>query len=208
MIFFDLDGTLIDSNNVWLQIDLDFLAQRHLPYTKAYSDYVSHATYQDAAAYTKSCFGLSESVDEIVQIWSDMACEAYANTIPLKPFVWDFLTLQQAKGEPMGIVTSCMDHLCHAVLKRTGIDRFFSSITTVRESKKGKQNPDLFLLAARKAGMAPPSCMVFEDSPVACESARKTGMQVIGVYDPFFAEYGQEMQRICHQYIHSFQELL
>ncbi len=90
MIFFDLDGTLIDSNNLWLQIDLDFLAQRHLPYTKAYSDYVSHATYQDAAAYTKSCFGLSESVDEIVQIWSDMAYEAYANTIPSSPLSGTF----------------------------------------------------------------------------------------------------------------------
>ena len=208
MTFFDLDGTLIDSNGIWLEIDRAFLAKRRLAYTRAYSDVVARLPYREAATYTKACFDLPESVDEIVQSWSDMAYEAYCTTIPLKPFVLEYLTLLHRRQEPMGIVTSCMDHLCSAVLERTGIRPLFSSITTARETPDGKRSPDLFLLAAKKAGVEPRQCIVFEDSPSACESARNAGMQVIGVYDPFFADDKPAMQRICQRYINSFSELL
>lgn len=208
MTIFDLDGTLIDSNGVWLQIDLNFLAQRNLPYTRAYSEYVSHAPYRDAAAYTKAFFNLPESVDTIVQIWSDMALEAYSSTIELKPGVLPYLTALRDKGETMAIATSCMDHLCDAVLEQTGIRSFFSSVTTVRETKLGKRSPELFLLAAQKERADPKDCIVYEDSPVACQSARLADMQVVGVYDPFFAKEEPEMRRICQTYIYSFFDLL
>ena len=167
MTIFDLDGTLIDSNGVWLQIDLKFLEDRGLLHSREYSEYVSHATYQNAAAYTKSLFHLPETAAEILQIWSEMAYEAYAKTIRLKPFARDYLSLLSSRGETMAIATSCMDHLCSAVLEQTGIRPFFSSVTTVREISRDKSSPDIFLLAAEKEGVAPAQCTVFEDSPYA-----------------------------------------
>ena len=43
MIFFDLDGTLIDSNGVWLQVDEEFLSKRGLVSTPEYIQMVSHS---------------------------------------------------------------------------------------------------------------------------------------------------------------------
>ena len=42
MLFFDLDGTLIDSNSVWKEVDRTFLERRGLPYTKEYYQGVAH----------------------------------------------------------------------------------------------------------------------------------------------------------------------
>jgi beta-phosphoglucomutase-like phosphatase (HAD superfamily) len=208
MKLFDLDGTLIDSNGVWLQIDLDFLSARGLPYSRSYSDYVSHVTYQQAAQYTKDCFQLAESTEEIMAVWSDMALDAYTHHIPLKDGVLDYLEQEVRKGESLAIVTSCMDHLCHAVLHRHGILDLFAQITTVREVARDKKFPDIYLLAARKAGVSPAGCTMFEDSPSAAQGAKSAGMRVVGVYDPFFAPYEEELRRSCDGYIHSFRELL
>ena len=53
MLFFDLDGTLVDSSGIWLQIDLDFTARRGLAHTQEYHDFVIHSTAPVAAQFTK-----------------------------------------------------------------------------------------------------------------------------------------------------------
>lgn len=45
MYLFDMDGTLIDSNDVWKDVDREFLARRGLPYTKAYYEGVAHTIF-------------------------------------------------------------------------------------------------------------------------------------------------------------------
>lgn len=208
MKLFDLDGTLIDSNGVWTQIDRDFLSARGLPYSREYSDSVAHVTYQQAAQYTKDCFGLKESPDEIMQIWSDMALDAYAHQIPLKDGVREYLEQESRKGESLAIVTSCMEHLCSAVLARHGIRKFFRHITTTEEVSRDKKFPDIYLLAAQKAGVSPADCTMYEDSPAAVKGARSAGMRVVGVYDSFFAAQEAAMREFCDGYINSFRELL
>ncbi|MCC8121411.1 MAG: HAD family phosphatase [Oscillospiraceae bacterium] len=208
MILFDLDGTLIDSNGVWTQIDIDFLAQRGHPCPKEYSAAVAHMTFPEAARYTKARFSLRESPEEIQRIWLSMAQEQYSSRIPLKEGVLDYLLQQSAQGVPMGIVTSCMEPLCTAVLRQHGIEGLFCQVTTTAQVAKSKSSPDVYLLAARQAGLPPQECTVFEDSPVAARSARGAGMQVVGVYDFFYADCRQEMTALCHQYIESFSQLL
>ena len=65
---FDFDGTLADSMYVWSKVDEDFLAQRNIPVTEEYTDKMRGMFFETAAAYTKNTYGLSESVEEIMQI--------------------------------------------------------------------------------------------------------------------------------------------
>ena len=59
MHFFDLDGTLLDSNGIWLDIDRDFLAMHGIsPVPEDYTEYVTHHSFPEAAAYTRRRFGL------------------------------------------------------------------------------------------------------------------------------------------------------
>ena len=92
MYFFDLDGTLLDSNGIWLDIDIEFLGRRGIsPVPEDYTDYVTHHSAPDAARYTRERFSLPETPEEIMEGWMSMARSAYAHTLPLKPGVPAFL---------------------------------------------------------------------------------------------------------------------
>ena len=66
MFLFDLDGTLIDSNGVWKEVDREFLARRGLPYTHAYYEGVAHTILPLAAEFTKEFCHLEESCEDII----------------------------------------------------------------------------------------------------------------------------------------------
>ena len=103
MYFFDLDGTLIDSNGVWKQVDIDFLAKRGIPYTRAYYEGVAHTALPMAAEFTKEFCGLKESCEEIIAEWMELARDAYHH-VPLKPHVRAYLDryLEEYLAEELG----------------------------------------------------------------------------------------------------------
>jgi HAD superfamily hydrolase (TIGR01509 family) len=205
---FDLDGTLIDSNGVWIQVDLDFLAQRGLEPTQEYTDFVSHSIFPIASEFTRTYYKLPETVEEIMESWMVMAREAYHHHVPLKLGVREYLTQCAATGEPMAIVTACVPELCLSALKRHGIDHFFSQIIFAQELGLEKRDPEVFRAASRILDVAPGECILFEDSPEGCKSAKSVGMTVVGVYDHYYESAEAEQRSVCDHYIHSFTELV
>ena len=100
MYLFDLDGTLIDSNGIWAEVDRTFLARRGYPYTKEYYEGVAHTIFPLAAVFTKEYCHLSESTDEIMAEWMELAKDNYAH-VALKPHVREYLEKLRAQGERM-----------------------------------------------------------------------------------------------------------
>ena len=85
MLIFDMDGTLIDSNGIWRDVDTAFLAKRGLPYTREYYEGVAHTVFPKAAEFTKAYCCLPESTDEIMAEWMEMAGDLYTTSVPVKP---------------------------------------------------------------------------------------------------------------------------
>ena len=96
MLLFDMDGTLIDSNGVWKNVDREFLARRGIAYTHAYYEGVAHTILPLAAKFTKEYCRLTESCEEIIAEWMEMARDAYAH-VTVKPGGGD---LQRAGALP------------------------------------------------------------------------------------------------------------
>lgn len=183
MYIFDLDGTLIDSADVWHQIDLDFLKKYHTPWSREYDEGVMYSTFPVSAVFTKEYCHLSQSPEEIMAEWMDMAYHAYAHTIPLKPHVGDFLEQCRKKGIPMAIYTSCEEVLAEAVLNNHGIRDYFSHIVYARELGCEKQSPAAYSAVERILGVTAEDITFFDDSPVNVKGAVKAGWHTIGVYD-------------------------
>ena len=207
MFFFDLDGTLIDSNGVWKNVDREFLAKRNIPYTHAYYEGVAHTALPLAAEFTKEYCKLEESCEEIIAEWMEMSRDMYAR-VPLKPGVRAYLKQCKAEGRRMAIVTSSVPEHCYTALKKLDIEKYFENVTFAQQAGMHKKLPDVWLAAAEKNGERPEDCTVFDDSFAACQGARSAKMRVIGVHDKFFGQYERQMRQFCDVYIKSFEELL
>ena len=73
---FDLDGTLLDSMGVWDQVDIDFLNKRGIEVPPDYMTKVSAMQFRQIAEYTIARFGLTDTPEELMQEWDDMASVA------------------------------------------------------------------------------------------------------------------------------------
>lgn len=198
MYFFDLDGTLLDSNGIWLDIDIAFLGKHGIhPVPADYTDFVTHNNFGASAQYTKDRFALPLSAEEIVACWQDMARDHYANHLPLKPGALDLLKSIFRKGEPLSIVTSCMPHLCQAALERHGIAHLFRSVHYSHRMDMEKSDPELFRRVARLEGLPPEECILFDDSPDYCAAAKQADWQVVGVRDNLFDHRAEELKQLC-----------
>ena len=208
MLLFDMDGTLIDSNGIWKDVDTEFLARRGLPYTQAYYEGVAHTIFPLAAKFTKEFCHLPESEEEIMAEWMELAGDLYAGSVPEKPGVRAFLERMRARGERMAVVTSAVPVHCRSALTHLGLMPYFERVIFAQELHREKKDPQLWQLAAEMMGVAPEYCTLYDDSVEACRGAKAAGMRTVGVYDPYFAATEPEMCAVCDRYIRSFEELI
>ncbi|MEA4932850.1 MAG: HAD family phosphatase [Lawsonibacter sp.] len=198
MYFFDLDGTLLDSNGIWLEIDVEFLGRHGIgSVPNDYTDYVTHHTFYDAAEYTKQYFQLSLTPEEIIAAWREMARQAYARQLELKPGARDFLERAAQAGRRCALLTSCLPLLGQAALDCHALSPLLAQGFTTAELGLEKWDPALYHQVARLCGVAEETCVLFDDSPVYCAAARDAGFQICGVPDPVFADRAAEMAALC-----------
>lgn len=83
----------------------------------------------------------------------------------------------------MAVATASHRDLFEPCLKRLGIYDYFSAMLTVQDVGTGKEEPAIYLEAARRLGVRPEECLVLEDLPATIRSAEKGGFLTVGVYD-------------------------
>ena len=207
MYLFDLDGTLIDSNGIWANVDRTFLARRGLPYTKEYYEGVAHTILPLAAVFTKEYCHAQESCEEIIAEWMELAKDSYAH-VALKPHVRELLGKLQADGERLAIFTSAVPSHCETALRVHGLAPYFERVVFAHDLGVDKGTPEAFRMACRELDAAPEDCVFLDDSIKSCRAARQAGLYVIGVYDPYFEDTKADMPAVCHRFIRSLGDLL
>ena len=206
-VIFDLDGTLVDSMWLWHEIDVEFLEQRGLSLPETYQKDIEGMSFTETAVYTKELFHLSESVEELKEIWNRMAIEKYTNEVPFKPGAEKFLKYCKSKNIPVGIATSNSRELVEAVGKSLHFEAYIQEIVTACEVERGKPAPDVYLEAASRLGVQPFGCLVFEDVPMGILAGKNAGMRVCAVEDAFSAEQQEEKRKLADYYITDYHEI-
>lgn len=200
-VIFDLDGTLIDSMGVWDKVDEEFLGMKGIEVPCGLGDEIKNMTFRETAMYFKERFSIEDDVEDIMQEWNDMAYYEYAHNVQLKPRAKEFLCFLKGKGIKIGLATTNCMELIEAVLKNNGVLDFFDAISTADEAGKGKEHPDIYLLTAKKLGLEPEECVVFEDILPAVRGAKAAGMKVIGVYDEHSRQEAEKIKKTADGYI-------
>ncbi|MEE1296154.1 MAG: HAD family phosphatase [Bifidobacterium sp.] len=181
---FDLDGTLLDSMGVWDWVDAEFLGRRGIAVPDDYMAKVSAMQFRDIATYTIARFGLEGDTPEgLMAEWTDLAGERYATMVEPKAGALDYLHELKASGAGLAVATSMMPALRGPALAHAGMAGLFDAVVGVENVAHGKQEPDIYLEAARRLGVTPGECTVFEDLLAGIDAAKRAGMHAWGVQD-------------------------
>lgn len=203
---FDLDGTLVDSMWVWDKINDDMFKELDMDKPATFRQEINHLSFKETAIYFKNKYSPNSTVEELMQSWNDNSYNYYANEVKLKKGAKAFLEALKNNNIKIGLATSNSTTLLEAALKNNDIYDLFDSITTTGEVNRGKNFPDVYLLAANKLGVNPNECIVFEDIIAAVKGAKSAGMKVIAVHDN--NEDETELKNFADKYIYDYTELL
>ncbi len=207
-IIFDLDGTLIDSMPVWKNVGKDYLSQYGFEITQKIDDRIKRQTLPETALCFKELFHIPQTVDEIVTEIIAMVAEQYANVVPLKPFVKEYLEKEKQNGTKMCILTASEPNYILAAMERLSILPYFDFIATCTEMGLSKKDPQVFIETMQRLGGTMQNTMVFEDALYAIRSAKKGGFYVVAVAEKTRPADFEEIQQLADNYIYSYEELL
>ena len=178
-VLFDMDGTLVDSTRVVELAWGRWAARHHLTLQTVLS--FSHG--RPTIATMEHFFPARDHTQELKEM------EQYEETelegIVAVPGAAQLV--QALQNHPWGIVTSAWRTLAEARILAAGLP-LPNVIVPVDEIRKGKPEPEGFLQAAERLGVAPEECLAFEDTRPGIEAGLNAGMQVVGLLTTVPAE--------------------
>ncbi len=92
-----------------------------------------------------------------------MAVEEYSNHVGVPPHALDYLLRLKEHGIKLAVATGLPEKLYMPCLKNNSILELFDALCSTDEVQRGKEYSDVFELAAKKLGVAPEHCIVFDD---------------------------------------------
>ena len=208
---FDMDGTLIDSlmiwGVIWEKLGETYLGDPSFTPSKEDDKKVRTLTLRDAMELIHTNYHLGESGEAVWEEASRILADFYTHDVKLKEGAGEFLEYCKKSGVKMCIASATAPDLIALAMKHCHIEQYFSKIFSCSLIGKGKEEPDVFLMAADYFGEDKAETWVFEDSLVAIETAVRIGMPTVGIYDRF--NFGQErIKEIATEYIGEGETLL
>lgn len=207
-VIFDLDGTILDSLQVWKKVDTLFFESKNLNMPFDYIYNIKSMTLLEAAQYTKEICGIDDSPQSIIEQWKNIAYEEYKTNVPLKDGVYEYILFLKENNIKIGIATACEKNLYEVCLKANNIYDFFDTIVDSTYVDRGKNYPDIYELCAKNLNLDSKDIIVFEDIVDAIKGAKKAGMRVYAVYDKNSLENIEELIKESDEYITDFRELI
>lgn len=173
-LLFDCDGTLVDSMSLHWQAWIETLQEIGIETSIAFLAPLRGATVDDMVTAVSRASGRTIDAATFVPRKQARYRELLPGIVELAP-VAD-LARAYAGRLPMAIVSGGCRRNVTASLQATGLLPYFSVILTSDDPLPGKPAPDIMLAAARRLGVAPEACQVFEDGELGLEAARAAGM--------------------------------
>ena len=184
-VAFDLDGVLLDSEELWDEVRERLARERGGRWHEGAQADMMGMSSREWSAYMHERIGLSEPPEEINAEVVRRMLERYRRELPLIPGAVEAVERLAARW-PLGLASSSNRELIDAALEVAGLNRYFRATVSSEEVERGKPAPDVYLEAATRLGVAPERCAAIEDSKNGIRSAKAAGMRVIAIPNPRF----------------------
>ena len=180
-LIFDMDGLLVDSEPLAERALVEFLRRRGREMHPDFMGETLGRRLPEAMALVAGRYDLSEPVDELARAYDALRLETLRGNLRPMPGAEALLAFARAAGLKLALATSSQRTHADASLAEVGLTGLFDAEATGDEVERGKPAPDIFLLAARRLGVAPETCAVLEDAPAGIAAARAAGMRALCV---------------------------
>lgn len=206
-VIFDLDGTLIDTEqlgyNIFKQAAL--LLDLHLPDSVYFS--MIGLTKRDSAKLLRTSIPdiSDEKLDLLGVTYDDLYAKSIHSSVPLRPGAIEALEFVQKSNLRCSLATSSSRRLMKHKVTTTDIEKYFDHICTGDEVTNGKPSPEIFEKAVNCLGLDPSHCLVVEDSEAGVISATRAGLATVLVQG--IAPIHTDVKSLAFMHLSSLHEL-
>ncbi len=187
-LFFDMDGTLIDSMYFWNNLKLEMLESYYrrtgvrINADDEDNSKLESMSTKQAVNYFNAKYGCSLSNDlDIKKPLSDF----YTTRCKAKDGVKEALEFFKSRGIKMAVMTATPRSAAKAALEKQGFSEYFDFIITPEDAKGGKFRKGIYYKACLKSRCLPKNAVLIDDAAYAIKTAKRVGYRAVAVYDQY-----------------------
>jgi beta-phosphoglucomutase len=200
-VIFDLDGTLLDNNEVHLKAWKKYLQDSGMEISdEDFKKNISGRTNKDAVAHLYNREMSEKEASEYYLEKEEIYRNMYEKDISPISGLNDFLKDLADHNITMAIATSGIQVNIDFMFDHVPIKQYFKEVINSADITKGKPDPEIFIKTAKKLQIPAENCIVFEDSMAGVKAGKAAGMKVVALTTSHTAEELKEADLVIDDY--------
>ena len=206
-VIFDCDGTLLDSMDVWREVEDELARRAGAQLTDADKDELTTLNIPEAGAFFHDRFGLGAAADDVVRMMDELMLDYYRNRAHERPGALAFVRALVERGVRVSVASSSPQKYLQAGLERAGFAPFVGRVLWLDDVSYSTREPKVYDHTRSLMGTPLETTWGFEDSAYALRTLRGAGYRTVGIYDRDDAGTHEELRANADAVIDSFEEL-
>ena len=176
-IIFDLDGVMLDSEAISMQVWRDILSEYNVTLSNEDYGVIIGMSSIPAAEFITKQTGAPVDAKEMMRTHWDEVILAVQKSGVAEAGLFDLLDKFSALSLPLAVASNSPSHYVHSVLDALEVHDIFETVICANEISHSKPHPEIYLKAAEGINIAPHQCLAIEDSPIGLKAALAAGMR-------------------------------
>ena len=211
LIFFDLDGTLLDSELYWRQTALRLLGSKNMlipqDILERQDEFAFSTMLREVLERPGYAEHLGMTLEECIAWGRENLSELYRTRILLKPHAKELLEYVKSRGFKTVLVTASKKEDVQAVFDRFGLETYFDCVHSTHNQPENKSKPALFERLAAQFQVKTEECIHVDDARYALQGARDAGCQAWAVQDFVHKLKIERIKAAAHRYFETLEDV-
>ena len=199
---FDMDGTLLDSMNMWEDLIRQALVTAGIKDIEKRTKQFLSLTVDQAVEVFRDEFGIETTSEEFIEQQDAYLSHYYREVVQLKPGSLELLKTLKNAGLKLCLAKHSHKAYVDDVLNRFDMAKYFDFVLTADVMHCSKEDPKFFETCFDLLQVYPHNCAVFEDSLKAASFAKKMGTFICGIFEPYWGKEPQaQLKKLADIYV-------
>lgn len=206
-VIFDMDGLMLDTENLTFQLYRDTMKEKNYDLTLELFKKTIGLRSADTKKIYEEYFGSEYDYDYFRNRNMELFWQVSEQKgIPKKKGLDELLEYLNKNNIPCAVATSTSEKSASRILKETGIYKFFDAFVYGDMIENGKPAPDIYLKAAELLSVSPENCIGIEDSYNGIKAVHSAGMKAVMI--PDLLEPSEEIKPLVYRQFSSLDEVV